>query len=203
MRKQVEDFKRIELFNHYNEETNPFLYVTTKIDITNIYKKCKHYYPTIAFFLHQAIEKVDNLKYRFEDNKIYHYDSLRINFTERKNDGNIGYFTINNNENYNEFMKEYLDKREKLLNSDMLDISDDHGEIWYSCNPWFHMTQVVSPFNKSVTIPQFIWDKFSFEDDNVYVNLTIMVHHGFCDAFHLNEFLKYFEDIEKNIDVYL
>ena len=58
MKKKVEDLDRIDLFNHYNEETNPFLYVTTKINITNICKKCRNYYPTIAFFLHLAIEKV-------------------------------------------------------------------------------------------------------------------------------------------------
>ena len=33
MRTKIYNLDRINLFNHYNNETNPFLYVTTKIKI--------------------------------------------------------------------------------------------------------------------------------------------------------------------------
>ena len=36
MIKEVKDFKRKELFEHYNSADNPFVIVTTKIDITNV-----------------------------------------------------------------------------------------------------------------------------------------------------------------------
>ena len=203
MRTKIDNLDRINLFNHYNNETNPFLYVTTKIDITNIHKNCKYYYPSIAFFLHKALEKIDNFKYRCEDNNIYYYDNLRLNFTEKKDDGNIGFFDVENIENYNDFMKEYQLKKEKLLNGEKLELNKDQGEIWYSCNPWFNITQLLTPFNKSIAIPQIMWDKFMFENGKVYVNLTIMVHHGFVDGFHLGEFIKKFEEIENNINDYI
>ena len=203
MRTKIDKLDRIELFNHYNEETNPFLYITIKIDITSIYNKCKHYYPSIAFFLHQAIEKIDNFKLRYENGSIYHYDHLKLNFTEKREDDNITFFNVDYTNNYKEFMDNYFKAKEQFLNSKDLDVKDDHGEIWYSCVPWFNFSQVLTPFNKKVTIPQLIWDKFIFENDKVYVNLMIMVHHGFVDGFHLKEFLQTFEDIVKNIDNYL
>ena len=100
-------------------------------------------------------------------------------------------------------MDNYFKAKEHFLNSKDLDVNNEHGEIWYSCVPWFNFSQVLTPFNKKVTIPQLIWDKFMFENDKVYVNLMIMVHHGFVDGFHLKEFLQTFEDIVKNIDNYL
>ena len=203
MRTKIDKLDRIELFNHYNEETNPFLYITIKIDITSIYNKCKHYYPSIAFFFHQAIEKIDNFKLRYENGSIYHYDHLKLNFTEKREDDNIAFFNVDYTNNYKEFMDNYFKAKEHFLNSKDLDVNNDHGEIWYSCVPWFNFSQVLTPFNKSVTIPQLIWDKFMFENDKVYVNLMIMVHHGFVDGFHLKEFLQTFEDIVKNIDNYL
>ena len=48
MRTEVVDFKRKDLFKAYDMKENPFLYVTTKVDITNIYNKCKKYYATIS-----------------------------------------------------------------------------------------------------------------------------------------------------------
>lgn len=203
MRTKIDKLDRIELFNHYNEETNPFLYITIKIDITSIYNKCKHYYPSIAFFLHQAIEKIDNFKLRYENGSIYHYDHLKLNFTEKREDDNIAFFNVDYTNNYKEFMDNYFKAKEHFLNSKDLAVNNDHGEIWYSCVPWFNFSQVLTPFNKKVTIPQLIWDKFMFENDKVYVNLMIMVHHGFVDGFHLKEFLQTFEDIVKNIDNYL
>lgn len=121
----------------------------------------------------------------------------------KKEDGNIGFFDVKYTNNYNDFMNEYSDKKAKLLNGEEIEINSDQGEIWYSCIPWFNTTQILTPFNKSVTVPQIMWDKFMFESDNVYINLTIMVHHGFCDAFHLGEFIKNFEDVVKNIESYL
>ena len=203
MKTKINNFDRIDLFNHYNEETNPFLYLTTKIDITNIYNKCKYHYPSIAFFLHQSIEKIDNFKYRYENGQFYYYDHLKLNFTEKRDDGNIAFFNVDYTNNYKEFMDNYLKIKEQFMKSKELEVNNDHGEIWYSCVPWFNFSQVLTPFNKKVTIPQLIWDKFMFENDKVYVNLMIMVHHGFVDGYHIKEFLQSFEDIVQNIENYL
>ena len=40
MRKEIENFERIDLFNNFNRD-NPFIFLTTKVNITNIYKNCK------------------------------------------------------------------------------------------------------------------------------------------------------------------
>ena len=66
MRTLVEDFNREELFHHYNSKENPFSYVTIKLDITNIYKSCKTYYASIAYFLLLAANEIDNFKYRYD-----------------------------------------------------------------------------------------------------------------------------------------
>ena len=41
MRIEANEFKRKELFEHYDKKTNPFLFITTKVDVTNIYNYCK------------------------------------------------------------------------------------------------------------------------------------------------------------------
>ena len=65
------------------------------------------------------------------------------------------------------------------------------------------MSSAVTPFDKNITIPQFLWDKFSFENNKCYINLNIMVHHGFADGYHISLFLKEFNEIIENIDKYI
>lgn len=203
MKKEIINFERQELFNHYNKNDNPFIYLTTKIDITNIYHKCKNYYPSIAYLITLAVNQIDNFKYRYEDNKIYKYDILKPNFTHLFNDHNIGFFTCDNKETYTEFLNEYQNMKDKFLNTNKSYANSDQGEIWFSFVPWYNVSSLITPFNKTTTIPQFIWDKFNFENNKCYINLTIMVHHGFIDGYHIGLFLEKLNNIIENIDKYI
>ena len=49
-----------------------------------------------------------------------------------------------------------------------------------------------------ITIPQFIWDKYENIGDKYYIDLMIMVHHGFADAYHVKLFLDKFDEINQN-----
>lgn len=203
MRKEVTNFERQELFNYYNDKDNPFIYLTTKIDITNIYNKCKNYYPTIAYIITLTVNKIDNFKYRYENNKIYKYEELKPNFTHLLDDSNIGFFACDMKEKYSEFLIEYKKVRDKFLESKKSIDNIDQGEVWFSYTPWYSISSLITPYDKSVTIPQFIWDKFNLENEKCYINLTIMVHHGFADGKHIGLFLEQLNNIIENIDDYL
>ena len=73
------------------------------------------------------------------------------------------------------------------------------NEIWLSCEPWFTFTGFIPPFDKEITIPQFIWDKYENIDGKYYIDLMIMVHHGFADGYHIGKFI---ELLNENIRVF-
>ena len=73
MRKEIKDFKRKDLFEHYHSKTNPFSFVTTKVDVTKLYEFCKkhkNYYATMGYYLTLAANSIEEFKYRYEDGKI-------------------------------------------------------------------------------------------------------------------------------------
>ena len=94
-------------------------------------------------------------------------------------------------------------KKENLLNSRVSTKNNDQGEVWLSCAPWYEFTSVISPFNKDTAIPQFIWSKYYEENEKMYINLTIMVHHGFADGNHIGLFLKKFNEKINEINEYI
>ena len=187
---ELEKYDRKEVFLHYNQNDNPFIYLTIKLDVTEIYNYCKihkNYYATMGYIINRTVNAVDCFKYRYIDDKIVHYDSLNTNYTQKK-DNKIGYFTISYSDNYNEYIESFIKTQEDFY-SGVYKNEYKEDEIWVSCAPWFDFTSLVTPFNKKITIPQFIWGKFFYENNRVYTHLMIMVHHGFADGQHIGDFI--------------
>lgn len=204
MRKEVKNFDRMDLFKHFHERTNPFSFVTTKIDITNLYRFCKknkNVYATIGYYVTLAMNKVEAFKYRYEDGKVYYYDKLFPSYTQMFHDGNIGFFVCDIKDNYQNFVQEFHLVQEKFLEKNQSIEPEDQDVVWLSCEPWFNFTGCVPPFDKDTTIPQVIWDQFMIEEDKCYIDVMIMAHHGFVDGSHIGAFINEFRKLIENIEI--
>lgn len=200
---EVTDFKRKELFDYYHSCDNPFAIVTTKMDVTNIVNYCKKYknfYATLGFLITKTVNQIENFKYRYKDGKIYYCDEIKSNYTQMYDDDTIGYFSVPVNNNYNEYIKSFLQIQKKFIEDKNYSAESNLDEIWLSCEPWFSFSGLVPPFSKSISIPQFIWDRYEKVNENYYVNLMIMVHHGFADGYHIGKFINL---LQKNIDLFV
>ena len=204
MKTELENFDRIHIFNHYHAMTNPFAFVTLRVDVTKLYQLCKRgksHYATIGYYVVKTINEIDNFKYRYENGKIYKYDKIDANFTQMFKNKNIGYFRVNMCDDLNSFLDVFKEREEDFLNSNQSVEENDQAEVWLSCEPWFHFTGLIPPFNKEVAIPQIIWDQFTFEGDKCYLNFMIMVHHGFADGYNLGMFFHTLEELIEQIDI--
>lgn len=146
------------------------------------------------------MNSVDEFKYRHEDNKFYKYDTINLRFTQMFDDETIGFFRCNMTNDYDKFIEEFLNIQEKFKKTHQSFVKKDQAEVLLSCEPWFHFTGLVTPFNKEKTVPQVIWDKFSFEGERCYINLMVMVHHGFVDGYHIGKFFNKLSELIENID---
>lgn len=194
----LEDFERKDLFLHFNSRTNPFSFVTVKVDITNIIDYCKvykNYYASIAYIITKTANEIDNFKYRYIDNKIVYYDKLNVNITQ-KIDNDIGFFVVPYQNDFKSYIKEFVNIQDDF-NNHRYKKENSQDEVWCSCEPWFEFLSVIPPFSNDITIPQFIWSKFYKEDNKTYTNLLIMIHHGFADGSHIG---LYIEKLNKNIE---
>lgn len=196
---EVINFEREELFKHYNEMDSPFIIMTIPLNITRVVEYCKihkHFYATMGFLVGRAANEIGGFKYRYKDGRYFYYDRLAVNFTEKVNE-QIGFFDCDS-EDLENFVVEFDEKKSRLGSYE--DASEENREdvIWVSCFPWAKFNGLVSPHDKSITIPQFIWDKYEEINGEYYCNMMIMVHHGFADGYHVGMFIeKLNEYIEK------
>ncbi len=205
MKTIVEDFNRKELYEYYNSRMNPFSFVTTKIDITNAYNYSrihKNLYATLCYVFTCAINKIPAFLYAYEDGNFIKYDKLSTSYTEVLDNGNVAFICLNLENTLEEFIESnervkelFKEKQESIAVNDK-----DCGEVWLSCLPWFKFSSVVVPFDKSITIPQIIWDKYEIIDNHVYINVMIMAHHGFVDGSHIGLLVKSINEELDKID---
>lgn len=200
MIREITNFKRKELFEHYHKFDNPFIICTVKIDVTNIVKYCqkhKNFYATFAYAITKTANDIDAFKYRYKDGKFYYCDELKTNFTEMFKDNTTGYFGLPFNSNLEEYLENFKKNQKKFKEDNKYTNENTLNELWFSCTPWFSFTSLIPTYSKEITIPQIIWDKYENSNNKYYVNLMIVIHHGFADGYHIGEFIKL---LEKNIN---
>lgn len=193
--KEIKDFYRNETFQRYNSMQNPFIIMNTTINVTNVVKYAKehkHFYATLGYLIGAAVNDTKAFRYRYIDNKYYICDKVGVSYTERLND-NV-YFLDCYKDSLEEHIKEY-DEQQKLVYTSSKSVSKERNDvIWVSCVPWFNFNSLITPYDKNITIPQFIWDKYTEKDGEYYCNLMIMIHHGFADGYHIYEFINSLEE---------
>ena len=194
MIKKVDNFDRLELFNYYNDSTNPFLYITTQIDVTNLVNFCKvhrNFYATMGYVITKAVNNVDAFRYRVKDGNIYFCDRVKSNYAQMIDENAIGFFDLPDITSYDEYISEYKKRNNKLTREHVNVVTEGEDCV---CIPWFQFTGILTPFRKSVTIPQFVWDKYVEENGKYTIHLMIMAHHGFVDGWHVNKLIKCIND---------
>ncbi len=198
--KEVLDFKREELFKHFHSMQNPYIIITVPIKVTNLVKYSqihKHFNALFGYYIGQVVNETEPFRYRYIDNKYYLCDRVGVSFTQLVDE--TVYFFDCYEETKEKFIKEYEEKQAQVKTTKQSQAKEQQDAIWVSCTPWFKFTALVPPFDKNLTIPQFIWDKYEQKEDEYYCNLLIMVHHGFADGYQVSQFIDKLENTLNNI----
>ena len=138
---------------------------------------------------------------RKKNNKFYYCDFVKPGYTQMYKDGDIGYFHLPKYNSYKDYIEKFIKAQDDFYNKNTYDSGDSPiDDVWVSCAPWFSFNGLVPPFKKEITIPQVIWDKYELVNDKYYMNVMIMIHHGFADGSHIGKFIDSLNEKIKNID---
>ena len=196
-----DDWNRYDMFCHYNERTNPFIIVSSKIDITNIYniakKKNLSMYAAIGYIISKTANEFDGFKTRKEEENFILYDDIVPNFTENINGEKVYFFDVELSDSISKFNEEFIKNRELFKNKSAV-FECKPNEIWLSCEPWFSFNTIIPPYSHDLLIPQFIWDKFEKDNNKITTNLMVMIHHGFMDGYQIGMFYNKLKENIKN-----
>jgi chloramphenicol O-acetyltransferase type A len=198
----LENWNRKEHFLFFSQMEEPFFGVTTTIDCTKAYQKAKDL--GISFFIYylhktlEAVNQIENFRYRIINNEVFIFDAINASATVMREDKTFGF-------SYMKFSKSLL-QFNQMANSEIQRIQTTTGLftteypenlIHFSALPWVNFTSLshARSFTWPDSCPKISFGKLMDENGKKSMSISIHVHHGLMDGYHVGLFVTELQQI--------
>jgi len=199
----INNWNRKEHFEFFSTFDDPFFGIVDEIDITQAQNMCKE--KNIPFFIYyhfqaiKAINKIDEFRYRIEDEKVVIFDTIHVTTTLARVDNTFAFSFIPFTESFNEFTKNAKKVIESIKSSKGLGLNENTSRmdtIHFSTLPWISFKGVTHArnFKYPDSTPKITFGKFFNKENKVLMPIAVNAHHGLMDAFHVAQYLKIFQE---------
>lgn len=195
----IETWNRKQHYKHFSAMKDPFFGVTVPFDVSRAYQFSKK--ENLNFFgkyLHdcmKAINDVDALKLRIEDEKVVKYSVIHASATLMRNDKSFGFSFIKFNDDLHGFLKNLESEKERIMNSNALYPPTNSLDcIHCSAMPWVSFTglkETVSGLQDSV--PKLAFSKIEANNNSLKMNVSISANHALVDGYDVGLFVEKFQ----------
>jgi chloramphenicol O-acetyltransferase type A len=194
-------WNRKEHFEFFCKFEEPFFGTTIQFDCTKAYAKSKELGVSFfTYYLHKTLVAVNNIKnfrYRIQDEKVFIYNKINVSSTILRDDKTFGFSEIEYDENLNTFIENYNTEATRVKNTSGL-FTRDYNEniVHFSALPWINFTSISHSrsFTFPDSCPKFSFGKMTEENGKKFMSMSVHVHHGLVDGYHLG---LYFEEFER------
>ena len=181
----------------------PFFGLTTTIDCTKAYEKAKELNVSFfTYYLHKtllAVNTIENFRYRIVNDSIYIYDQIDASATIMREDKTFGFSLIEFSSDLALFAENTSQEIERIQNTTGLFTRDfnEPNLIHFSSLPWVDFTSLshARSFTFPDSCPKISFGKMVEEGGKKTMAMSIHVHHGLMDGYHVGLFLEEFEGL--------
>jgi len=192
-------WNRKEHFEFFKKFDEPFYHLNLNVDCTIGLKKAKSggrsLFAWYLFHAMKAANMVKEFRYRIEGEEVFEYDVVHASPTISREDGTFGFAQVNFMEDFESFQNELNKDIDRVRGLSGLFTAEERPDvIHYSALPWFSFTGLSHPrnFSDGDSIPKISFGKIFEQDSKSWLPLSVQVHHGLVDGFHVNEFVNAF-----------
>jgi chloramphenicol O-acetyltransferase type A len=198
----LETWNRKEHFLFFKQMEEPFFGITTPIDCTIAYQKSKELGVSFfTYYLHKtliAVNAFECFRYRIIDNEVYIYDTIDASATVLREDKTFGFSLIEYNDDLLKFEENTKNEIQRIQNTTGLFTRDfDINLIHFSALPWINFCSFshARSFTFPDSCPKISYGKMTEENGKRTMPISIHVHHGLMDGYHVGEFVNYLQEL--------
>jgi chloramphenicol O-acetyltransferase type A len=198
----LDTWNRKEHFHFFSQMQEPFFGITTVIDCTAAYAKSKELGITFfTYYLHKtliAVNAIEPFRYRIIAGDVYVYDQIDASATILREDKTFGFSLMKFNEDltvFSEITKTEIERVKKT--SGLITCDFEINLIHFSALPWINFTAYshARSFTWPDSCPKISFGKMTSENGKKTMPISVHVHHGLLDGFHVGEFVSLLQDI--------
>ncbi|WP_063539173.1 CatA-like O-acetyltransferase [Bacillus cereus] len=196
---ELDSWNRKETFDFFNGMTYPYLTISSRLEITEAYNLAKSnkksLYATISWLILKALNQINEFKCRVENNSILSFDRLGASFSVLKTDNSLNFSRFTDfNEEYDVFLDNFIKNKQEAESGTEI-ANTEKNLVYLTCLPKIELAQMISPMDLKTkdSITRICWGKVYKEQEKKYITLSVQVHHGLIDGFHigiLNELIE-------------
>lgn len=200
----IENWNRKEHFQVFKKFEEPFFGITTTIDCSKAYETSKQLgYSFFGYYLHKtiaAVNAIESFRYRIIGDEIYIFDTIDVSATIMRDDSSFGFSLIEYSPDYAIFATNTLEEIKRIKNSPGLFTREFKSEnvIHFSSIPWVNFTSLSHARSYSFpdSCPKISFGKMMIDENGKRtMSMSIHVHHGLMDGFHVGQFVDYFQEL--------
>jgi chloramphenicol O-acetyltransferase type A len=198
----LETWNRKEHFLFFKQMEEPFFGVTLTVDCTKAYEKAKDLNVSFfTYYLHKtlmAVNSIEPFRYRIIENEIYIYERIDASATIMREDKTFGFSQIEYAEDVNKFAEITTKEIARIQTTKGLFTREfSENLIHFSALPWINFTSFshARSFTWPDSCPKISFGKMMEENGKKTMAMSIHVHHGLMDGYHVGEFVKLFQEL--------
>ena len=198
----MEQWPRQAHFEFFRKFEEPFFGVTAEIDCTNAYILAKERgHSFFLYYLHKALVAanfVEPFRYRILDEKVWVYDQVNASPTINRPDGTFGFAYMNFEHDFDVFYTNAQIEMNRVRHSIGLEPTiSGENVIHFSTIPWIKFTALAHArsFSSGDCIPKISFGMMTESEGKKVMPVSIHVHHGLMDGYHVGLFLEHFQKI--------
>ncbi|MFN3967283.1 CatA-like O-acetyltransferase [Flavobacterium sp.] len=198
----LDTWNRKEHFLFFKQMEVPFFGITTRVDCTKAYAKAKELgISFFTYYLHKtlvAVNAVENFRYRIIDNEVYIFDQIDASATILREDKTFGFSLMEYNKHLNTFAEITRKEIARIQTTTGLITRDfEINLIHFSAVPWVDFTSYshARSFSWPDSCPKVSYGKMVEENGKKSMAISVHVHHGLVDGFHVGQFLTLLQEL--------
>jgi chloramphenicol O-acetyltransferase type A len=195
-------WNRREHFEFFSRFEEPFFGLVANIDCTPALAEAKRLgVPFFLYYLYhavQAVNAVENLRYRIEGEQVYAYDRIHASATIGRPDHTFSFSFIEQQDELNEFVRGAQAEIAAVQASTGLRLSPATARvdvIHFSALPWVRFTGLTHArsFAHPDSAPKISVGQTFQEGAATLMPVSVNLHHGLADGYHAGLFLAEFQ----------
>ena len=197
-------WNRREHFTFFSAFEEPFFGLVATVDCTRALAESKRLgVPFFLYYLHaalQAVNQVEALRYRIEDGQVYCYDRIHASATIGRPDHTFGFSFIEQHDELAAFVPGATAEIAAVQASEGLRLNETTGRpdvIHFSALPWVRFTGLshARSFTHPDSCPKISVGQTYVEGAATLMPVSVNVHHGLADGYHVGLFLAAFQEL--------
>ncbi|UOQ95897.1 chloramphenicol acetyltransferase [Hymenobacter sp. 5317J-9] len=196
-------WNRREHFAFFSAFEEPFFGLVATVDCTRALAEAKRLgVPFFLYYLHaamHAVNQVEAFRYRVEDGQVYCYDHIHASATIGRPDHTFAFSFIEHHDELADFLPAANAEIAAVQASQGLRLGEQTARpdvIHFSAIPWVRFTGLTHArsFSHPDSCPKISVGQTYTEGAATLMPVSINVHHGLADGYHVGLFLQAFQE---------